>query len=435
MTDRFNILDTPHALSSALAPRVKNRRPARTVLATAAHAGHGWVAGGGSVGTQNLNDTTVASLPFGTQCVTLTTNGAAGTNRLDKSGLTVDMTAKSIAVLLMVEDVTRLAATGNPGVAVYLGDNGLANFTRWDIEAGNAAADANRHLQSGNWQWVTLQYGDNSGVTGGTGAPRAAITTIRVTANDDSTAAAVVHLAAVASQGEPTTQYPLGVCSFSFDDGYHSQWDVIRTYLDRYAYPSMVLPIVNLVGSSGAFLSLAELQQLRDFSQVDVGVHAYTDTSHNLSSGFVSLADGGLSEMQLAKAWTLANGFARGADFHAYPQGFHDPTVLAAAQRMFAGARVINDRHKETWPPGDRFRIRTCGLSSAMTLAAAKLYIDAAVANKGWVAFMGHKFAGSADSITWVTSDFAALVDYAAAQGIAVRSPIDVVDTYTAAAA
>lgn len=64
-------------------------------------------------------------------------------------------------------------------------------------------------------------------------------------------------------------------------------------------------------------------------------------------------------------------------------------------------------------------------LNNTVNLATAQAAVDRVIASKGALIFYGHKLGGAADSLTWVTSDYQALLDYIAQKRL--EGAVDVV--------
>lgn len=411
-------------IASALRTRLKVPAPVYELFAPANNSGHGWTDANPGTGTVTLNDTT--DFMLGTQSIKLVTNGTGGVTRVDKAGLTIDMTAKELVVWIKADaPVTTLSQ-----IQVYLGDNGFANFWRWDIESSQAASTGDRFLQAGKWQRVALNWSD---VGFSSGSPnRAALTSVRVAVLDKAAGATTVRVAGVGAQRQQAT-FTSGVVSFCFDDGYVSQFTEARKKLDQHGYPATEYPIVDLVGSGVDFMTLANLQALRDYSGWEIGVHAATAASHNAVGGFPALsATVQEAEMVNSKVWAAANGF-KGETF-AYPQGFYDDTTLAYARKYFGCARTTHNYHKETGIPSDLYRLRHQTMGNATSIAQAQAMVTAAIANKSWLILTFHKLVTTASSgIEWGIADFATLVDFVKTNGIAVRTVAAVMETVVAA--
>lgn len=103
---------------------------------------------------------------------------------------------------------------------------------------------------------------------------------------------------------------------------------------------------------------------------------------------------GGVDQIGLESLWNAGVEIARGTDpYETQPYGF------------FLGNNALN--------------LRAVELGNTRTLAQAKAQVDLAVTHGGICWFMAHTFAATAsDSVTWATSDWAALVAYVASLNV-----------------
>lgn len=107
--------------------------------------------------------------------------------------------------------------------------------------------------------------------------------------------------------------------------------------------------------------------------------------------------------------------------FHPWVQGGMDNAGVVAMDAAGVDiARTTSPYESQMYgfPLGNNaLAIRAVNLDNSRTLAQAKAMIDDAVNYGGLTVFMGHNVNDStADSVTWITSDLAALVAYAAQQ-------------------
>jgi hypothetical protein len=167
--------------------------------------------------------------------------------------------------------------------------------------------------------------------------------------------------------------------------------------------------------------TLADLQRLQSKGW-DIAVHANTDLHHfarypALSATVVE------DDMVDARAWLIEHGF-KGFDHCAYPGGDFTggPNVLQLADRYFSSCRTIYNAQRETYPPSDRRKLRVFYITSAVTLAQAEQAVDAARAAREWLIVVFHEIVPTpTKTIQWPTADYATLVEYVAASGIAVK--------------
>lgn len=393
----------PDALSAPVGP-------APAMVAQACQPGHGW-ASTGNGGTVNLND--ASDTTFGSQCITLTTDGTNTTQtHVTRSGLTLDMSGKSFVLWVMCPDVSRLKS-----IELRLGDATWANFFYLEPESQRTASQGDRWLQSGRWQRFVFPW---SVFETSVGTPsRAAIAQVRITPKDYANGnPAVLRVAGFGTQPEQA----IAVCSFTVDDGWSEQWNLFRPILNGKGWPATAFPIVNLLGTgAGTYMTLAQVRDLQEVHGWEIGAHAYTAAVHNATGGFTGVSDTALdADLAALKQWLVDNNF-NGRDYLAYPQGFNDTRTITIARRYFAAARTQSQYRRETLPTGDRMRTRTVNLGTGPTLATITALVDEAVANREWINFTGHRLAATAENgSTWRTVDFQGLCDYIAGQNIRV---------------
>jgi hypothetical protein len=143
------------------------------------------------------------------------------------------------------------------------------------------------------------------------------------------------------------------------------------------------------------------------------------------------------SRIESDKASLLATGLSD-CKHASYPEG----DVGLAAEWMttkaaMQSAGVITSRLANVQTPAllgytDRLLLPSYPLSSALDLAGAQAAVDQAILSGGTVIFYGHKLAGAADSLTWVTSDYIALLDYINQRKITRQLDVMTIDQWAA---
>jgi peptidoglycan/xylan/chitin deacetylase (PgdA/CDA1 family) len=374
-------------------------------------SGHG-ASINGVVTSSNLNDTSDYAL--GTQHASLVTqlNTAASIRKLANPN--IDMTGKSIVVWVKIDDITHLST-----IDIYLGSASLANFFRFRIHTqGTAEAYS---INSGEWVRLVVNWGDLASTTG---APvRTTITDWQVRVLDDNAGTVTFRLGGIATVPEPT-QWPNGVVSVTFDDGYISQFDEARKKMDTYGFPGVAYLIRDRIGTSG-FMTIAQLQQLQERSGWQIASHANTTAHHD--NRLTTLSPNDLdADFRALKGWMLRNGF-NGFDDFALPGGAFNPTVLAALARHFRSARTISDITHETIPVHHRLRLRSRTVISTDSTATIQGLIDNAFANKHWLILTFHRIVTTPGSSSeYSIANFGTLIDYLNTKGIPVVTVADV---------
>lgn len=200
--------------------------------------------------------------------------------------------------------------------------------------------------------------------------------------------------------------------SFAFDDGDASTYTLGRKKLSTYRLPATVYAIADTIGNPG-FLTLAQLNQLRDQHHWEIGGHSLTIASHNLPDGLDSLDPEELkTEMNGLRDWLYENGFSR-ASF-AYPKGAASPEVRHYVQRDYCAGRVTA-QGPETLPPRDEYILRGWSINGLESdQADVEAIVDKAVADGTWAILSFHDLvAGTPAAATdFNAAEFEAVVDY-----------------------
>jgi hypothetical protein len=408
--------------------RLPQWRQPSTVL-TQFQAGHGFTGNAGS--TFTANDT--ADFVLGTQACKTVTGGTGAAANVSRTGMTAfDTTGKTVRLRLKIDDITHVA-----GLNLYLGTSSFANAYKWIIQGGAAGSNL---VTSGEWVVVTLNWHDATTI----GTPtRSGLTDVRLQVTDDATAQVTVHYQSVELIPDASATFPNGLVSICFDDCWQSVWDYAKPRLDQYGYPASMFTIQDVVGTSSR-LTTAELYHLQDRCGWEIASHAYTDADH--ASTYTGLTAAALdTDLRALKGWTLANGF-RGGDGTAYPLGQYGLTAdgqptTNVVRRYFNYARTTNSKTKETWPPGDPYRLRAIssissfsgGYSPSTLTTATTGDLDKCKANASWLILVFHKITTGAvgDTSTIAQSDFNTIVDGINSRGIPVLPIADALRNYT----
>lgn len=399
-----------------------------STILTEFQASHGFTNNAGS--TFTANDT--ADFILGTQAAKITTGGTGAAANVSRTGMTAfDTTGKTVRFRLKIDDVTHVA-----GINLYLGTSSFANYYKWIIQGGAAGSNL---ITSGEWVTVTLNWHDAT--TSGTPA-RSGLTDVRLQITDDATAAVTAHYQSVELIPDASSVFPNGVISVCFDDCWQSVWDLAKPRLDLYGYPASMYTIQDVVGTSSR-LTLSELYTLQDRCGWEIASHAYTDADHSLTYTGMTAAQLD-SDLRALKGWTLANGF-RGGDGTAYPLGQYGLTVDSQpttnyVRRYFNYARTTFSKVKETFPPGDPYRLRAISSISSFTGGYAPTSLtttttgdlDKAKANQSWLILVFHKISTGAptDTSTISQTDFNSIIDKINSNGTPVIPVGDVLKYY-----
>lgn len=390
---------------------VREGRVALTIMAP----GHGWVSDG--AGTFTANDTTDRGL--GTQCATLTTTGggAASTSRLTRAGLALDLATNNLELTVKIDNDTNAGR-----VRLYVGTDGFDAYYTIDVYV--KASDS--IWQAGRWQTITINLDSAVAV----GAPNpAALTSLRLNPEDDGTGTMTLRLGGVALIPKPRALFPRGVVSWSWDDGWESQWTIAAPKLAGVGHRATAFLISDTAGAGG-YCTVAQLRHMQDIHGWEMAAHAHSLARHNAVGGFTALTAEQLhQEFQDNLDWMRANALDSAAGLWAPPQGRYNHTVLDVARQYFRAARGTNNWRETLPPPGGegRYKLRTFSMASGSTLAQGRAAVDACVINGSWLILTGHRVDGVG---WWTQADFEALVNHVASSGVAVLPLGDVLRVF-----
>ena len=283
---------------------------------------------------------------LGTYAVKGSTSGSSGQCNISGSfGVALNLTGKCPVVWLKMEHFANFLG-GYP--RIFLGDTGLTNCYQWKVteSAGQPWA------LDGEWLRITLPVGSATVI----GSPsRSSLPALTIQTFDNGSGPAVVHLGGLATMTEPA-QWPGGVVSLAFDDGYISQFQTAKPYMDKYGYRGTAYLITETLWNHSAYagyLDLPSAQALEWYSGWEIAAHAYTAANH--SAGYVSIGQSAaLADMQAAKSYLRDQGFKAVEQF-AYPLGVFDSGTLANTRRLFGSGRTISSVGgfpDETFPGG-----------------------------------------------------------------------------------
>lgn len=386
-----------------------SKRPVRVPpqWATTFQSGHGWTAPSGGTFSDDTSD-----YVLGSQSVELITTGNGAIRQVRKLGMSnMDITGKTIRLVLKVVGLSHVST-----LALRLGDTSLTNY--FEVTVWNPG-DTKATLEG---EWTTLDFNFNAAsLATETGSPDlSTITDIAVLVYDDGAAPVTVNLNAVGFVPE-SSAFPNGVVTFGFDDCYVSHFTEGRKKLDQYGFAATEFAIADVVGASGTYLSLAQLNGLRDNSGWEIAGHCYSADNHTtrLTNLSASELDDDLYQM---RNWLAENGFGE-SDHFAYPGGAWNTTVEAATRKYFSSARLTAIAQLPTVGPARPHRIPSRAVTSATSTASLQTAIDRAYANKNWLILPFHKIVTTTSgSDDYSIANFGTIVDYVATKGIAVRT-------------
>ncbi len=360
-------------------------------------SGHTWAATGMGAST-NLNDTTTMGGLSG-RTAKMVSNGSTSPQHIQLTGApTANLGAGYSARIWLYSANMKLFSN----FKVRCAASGAldTNYIEWTLCNSTTMLLANSQLPmpASVFTPIMLTMADATI----TGSPnRAAITDWRISCSDGGSVGTmqvagidVVHLGLDA--------FPNGAVTLTFDDGYVSQYTMAVRQMSDYGYVGTFLPICDVIGTGGSWMSLSNLQNIQDSYRHEVGVHAYTTSNHN---GYGNLTSAqALSDMRSAYAWHASNGL--GHENFAYPGGHFTP-FDKEVRKLFALARTTGPsgflRHEST-PPQDRHRLRSLtqvggvGGVSVASITGVGGYLDKVAAEKSWLILTFHNITSGAAS-------------------------------------
>lgn len=378
--------------------------PAETVI-TNLQSGHGFVAGG--TGGSQTDDTT--DFIKGSQSLELVTNGAGAAKFTTNTSFSpIDLTGKYLKVWIKVDNTDNVAEYWFYAAS----DAALSNRYTWKIE--DDISQMTRDATSAVWVPITLSFSEATI----TGSPdRSAITAIRWRVTDKNSTAITANWGGMSSLPEPSK----GIVSITFDDAWLSQYDEARKKMDEYGFAGTAYVTLDNIGTAN-YMTLQNLKDLQDKAGWDISAHHQTD--------FTTLTATQVEEAILdIKNYLLKNGFSKGANDFAYPNGAYDETtVLPLIKKYFRSARTIAD-YRETYPPADYHKLRVLLVVNTTTTSSIATAIDNARVNKEWLILVFHKIVTTPTvSTEYSIANFGTVIDDINSDGILVRTVSDVLD-------
>lgn len=336
----------------------------------------------------------------GTQSFKITTDGndVAVTARSGLLSPTLDFTGQELVLQFKADAIEVLNE-----ITVYLtSDNFATAFYIFPIDD-----PATNFIKNGEWITLTMNFTDASI----TGSPnRASINNIQLRIRDNGTQAANVNFASIGMTPEPGA----GLLTFAFDDGWVSQYDEAKKKLSENGFSSTAYVIKDNIGLTG-FLSLDQMHELENQHGWEMATHHGTDLTT------VALADAE-ARIKQEKQWLIDNGFNRGPDHFAIPNGAFNKNLMDLFRKYFRTARTIAGT-AETFPPGDWYRLRVINVLNTTTTTAIANAVDSARTNNTWLILVFHKIVASPTiSTEYSITNFGTVVDDIAADGIAVKT-------------
>lgn len=328
--------------------------------------------------------------PFSTNAIRFTAAAIASQNATVTKDITFNM--NGLDGFWMLTDVHNRMTTAQVGLTLYAShEAGLAGavgrFTCVNPISAGAVSLQPWWVPKASWSVLD-------------GAPNWANNMLSFRARIDSTPieARDFSLCGIFSGGaRPTVMITL-------DDGWDTGYSIGFVQAQKRGIPLTHYLIAEEIGTAGN-VTLAQVQEMRAAGDY-LGMHG-TDR-WDLDVTRIATCAAALQALGIDTAHA------------AYPEGqigYGTNWLATEAALSAAGvktARLAGGSSPTLRKVGDPYALTSFPLAAGTTLAAAKAAVDLAVTSGGTVIFYGHKFGAVADSLTWVTADYTALLDYIA---------------------
>lgn len=391
-------------------------------------SGHTWTLINSASGNLNYTGDSI----LGTQCIQLTSDGSNGVNtaRATSPRRSMNLTGKMIRLWLKF-DTASYANISTLFVYVGSGSTTFANYATCQIASSPLVANA-EFAKPG--EWVAWTFNPASFPTISGTIDWTAIQDYRLALNDNG-APATIYIGGIDFVANDS-QYPNGVVSLTFDDGWASPYTNALPRMEQYGFKGTFYVIEDLIGSGGGnYMSVAQLNNLQTKGH-EIAFHSAYIADHNAANGYVGLGNQELMKnFGNMKAWMHQNGY-RGNEHMALPQGFFDTTLLALLKQQFAAARLDTLRTVETLPIADPYRLRPLSASVSAppvspntTPGNLEWRIDQAALYGGWIIIVTHEvLVSGATGNQTAQSTWNTLLDYIASKGMPVRTVGDILE-------
>lgn len=198
----------------------------------------------------------------------------------------------------------------------------------------------------------------------------------------------------------------------TFDDGWDSSYSIGHVQARKREIPLTHYLIGSLLDRTDInYITTAQAVEMADTGDY-LGLHGASPWDADLTLPSVDKA------ALVSKLGTSVSKFEHAS----YPEGkIGDGELWVQMEETLNGLGVKSSRLAGvTGEPtlqgyGDPYALTAYPLNNTTSLVQAKAAVDTAIASGGTVIFYGHKIAGAADALTWVTSDYTSLLDYIAA--------------------
>lgn len=215
-----------------------------------------------------------------------------------------------------------------------------------------------------------------------------------------------------------------GVVTFSFDDGYTSQYTGIKILAEK-GISSTLFHIKEATDSGKSeYLSVTDLQNLVNHYGTDIEVHGASNYSNWEAQAL-------LNHWEESKAWLKQNGLGEG-NHMAYPGGAYTDDIIQRAKSYFKSCRTIDALIPlESTKLSNKYLIRAVSsVGGGVKVAQIKALIDRANASGSWLNLVFHLIGDKAnDGMYCSEADLKEIADYAISSGITIMNYAEAVES------
>lgn len=196
----------------------------------------------------------------------------------------------------------------------------------------------------------------------------------------------------IVNNGEIDVQYigiksnPLkkGIVTFTFDDGYTTQMDAAKMMCRKGVQGTYYVIKKAIDDNAEGYLTIPQLQQMAEQFNSDIQVHGNSPFDNETDESLLTI-------FRETQAMLKDNGISDG-DHMSYPNGYHSERVVRLARKFFKSCRtILQNIPIETYPPYDRYRMRSVSAIVDSQVDKVKEYIDRCVENNTWLILTFHK--------------------------------------------
>ena len=222
----------------------------------------------------------------------------------------------------------------------------------------------------------------------------------------------------IVQNGEIDVQYigiksnPLkkGIVTFTFDDGWVTQIDAAKMMYKKGVQGTYYVIKAAVDANSQNYLTLPQLQQMVEQFNCDIQVHGNSSFDNETDESLLTI-------FKETQAMLKENGISDG-EHMSYPNGYHSERVVRLARQFFKSCRtILYSIPIETYPPYDRYRMRSISGIIDSQVDRMKGYIDRCVENGTWLILTFHKMetapSGSNDAMYCSMQAFEEILNYA----------------------